>query len=149
MSDNQYNGILAVLKPTGISSHGLVQRVRKICDLKRVGHTGTLDPGAEGLLVLCLGRAAKLAGYISGNNKSYRAVVRLGLSTEIYDAEHVDANSPFEKVPSFTDAEIQEVLGRFVGMIKQVLPAHSAVQVTGRRLYHLARNTSRDDPPQL
>lgn len=148
MSGNQYNGFLAVFKPTGISSHGLVQKVRKICDLKRVGHTGTLDPGAEGLLVLCLGRTTKLAGYISGSDKSYRAVVRLGLATDSYDAENVDANSPFETVPSLTDADIKEVLKSFVGTIKQRVPAYSAVQVNGRRLYEMARKGEEVDPPE-
>ena len=148
MSGNQYNGILAVFKPTGISSHSLVQKVRKICDLRQVGHTGTLDPGAEGLLVLCLGRTTKLAGYISGNNKSYRAVVRLGLATESYDAESVDTHSQYVKVPALTDTDITKVLSGFMGTIKQRVPAYSAVQMNGRRLYEMARNGEVIEPPE-
>ena len=132
------DGILVVDKPPGPTSFDVVRRVRSVLKLKKVGHTGTLDPAATGVLPLCLGDATRVAGYVTERDKIYEAVVRLGEETDTQDATgRVVASS--EEVPAFTTAELDSALGRFRGTFLQVPPMYSAVKVKGRRLYELAR----------
>ena len=130
-------GILPVFKPAGPTSHDVVDRVRRLFGTRQVGHTGTLDPLAEGLLVLCLGSATKVARYLSGMNKTYRATIQLGRRTATGDAQGTPLNSG--ETHGITILDIQNTLTDFRGVINQKAPAHSAVKVRGRRLYSYAR----------
>lgn len=132
------NGILLVDKPAGITSHDVVDRIRRAAGTRRVGHTGTLDPGATGLLVLCLGAATRLSEHLTGLDKVYEGAMRLGIVTDSYDLDgKVVAESP---VPAnLTMADIQHACDRFAGEIMQVPPMVSAVKVGGERLYKRAR----------
>ena len=130
------DGILLVDKPAGMTSHDVVWKVRKLFGTKKVGHTGTLDPMATGVLVILLGRAAKACEYVSHDEKVYEAVLRLGLTT---DTEDVTGTVLTEAgtLPSAT--EVDAVLPRFRGEIMQVPPMYSALKVNGRKLCDLAR----------
>jgi tRNA pseudouridine55 synthase len=130
------DGILVLNKPPGMTSHDVVSRVRRIARQKRVGHAGTLDPMATGVLLICLGRATRVAEYLSGSDKTYRAVIRLGVETDTYDAEGlVTATRPV----NVGEAELRAVLIRFAGEIDQVPPMYSALKRDGKPLYKLAR----------
>lgn len=130
------DGILLVNKPAGMTSHDVVWRVRKLFGTKKVGHTGTLDPLATGVLVVLLGRAAKACEYVSHDEKVYETTLRLGLTT---DTEDVTGNvlTTAESLP--TPAEVAAVLPSFRGEIMQVPPMYSALKVNGRKLCDLAR----------
>jgi len=131
------NGILLVDKPAGITSHDVVDRIRRAAGTRRVGHTGTLDPGATGLLVLCLGAATRLSEHLTGLDKVYEGAMRLGIVTDSYDMDgKVVAENP---VPALTAADIQRACDGFTGAIMQVPPMVSAVKVGGERLYKRAR----------
>jgi len=131
------DGVLVIDKPKGPTSFDVVRQVRSLLRIKKVGHTGTLDPMATGVLPLCLGEATKVAGFITEGDKAYDAVVRLGAETDTQDAEgQVTSQAP---VPPLTTALIEEILGRFRGPLEQVPPMYSAVKVGGKRLYELAR----------
>lgn len=131
------DGVLVIDKPTGPTSFDVVRQVRSLLRLKKVGHTGTLDPLATGVLPLCLGEATKVAGFITEGDKAYDATVRLGSETDTLDAEgRVTAQAP---VPALTPALIEAALARFRGPFDQIPPMYSAVKVGGKRLYELAR----------
>ncbi len=131
------DGVLVIDKPAGCTSFDVVRQVRSLLKVKKVGHTGTLDPMATGVLPLCLGEATKVAGFITEGDKAYDAVVRLGAETDTQDAEgKVVAEAP---VPALTSALLEEALARFRGTFEQVPPMYSAVKVGGKRLYELAR----------
>ncbi|AGC43682.1 tRNA pseudouridine synthase B [Myxococcus stipitatus DSM 14675] len=131
------DGVLVIDKPTGPTSFDVVRQVRSLLKLKKVGHTGTLDPMATGVLPLCLGEATKVAGFITEGDKAYDATVRLGSETDTQDAEgQVTATAP---VPALTPALLEAALARFRGSFDQVPPMYSAVKVAGKRLYELAR----------
>ena len=130
------NGWLLVDKPGGISSHDVVQNARRWLRQRQVGHTGTLDPLATGLLVLCIGAATRLSEYLLGASKAYRAVVRLGESTNSYDADgEITAARPV----NVDAARLTAALRQFRGEIEQVPPAFSAIKSSGQRAYKLAR----------
>ncbi len=132
------DGVLVVYKPSGPTSHDLVERVRRRFAIRRVGHTGTLDPLAEGVLVLVLGRATRLAEYVVGHDKKYRAGLLLGLSTDTLDIQGtIMAEASAVDV---TSAKLLAALENFRVSISQVPPMHSAVKVDGERLYRLARS---------
>ncbi|MGD8848312.1 MAG: tRNA pseudouridine(55) synthase TruB [Anaerolineales bacterium] len=130
-------GLITVDKPVGPTSHKVVSVVRKSTGVRKVGHAGTLDPRASGVLVLCLGSATRLSEFLSTASKRYEAVVRFGSSTETYDAEG-DFVRVTGAAPSLND--IQELLPMFRGDIEQVPPAYSAIKVQGRKAYELARS---------
>ncbi len=130
------NGLLVINKPSGKSSHGVVHAVRKITGEKRVGHAGTLDPMATGVLVVCLGQAVRVSEYLIDHDKKYRARVRLGVETDTYDATGEIVSTCGVNV---TAVQVATALHSFVGKISQVPPAHSAVQRGGVRAYKLAR----------
>lgn len=131
------DGILAVWKPEGWTSHDVVAKVRRLLKLKRVGHTGTLDPMVTGVLPLCLGRSTRVVEYVQERPKAYEAVLRLGIATDTEDL----TGEIIERKPVGTldEAQIKEVLRQFLGTISQVPPMFSAVKVDGKRLYELAR----------
>jgi len=131
------DGVLVIDKPSGPTSFDVVRQVRSLLKIKKVGHTGTLDPMATGVLPLCLGEATKVAGFITEGDKAYDATVRLGSETDTQDAQgKVTAQAP---VPALTPALLEAALARFRGSFDQVPPMYSAVKVDGKRLYELAR----------
>jgi len=131
------DGVLVVDKPAGPTSHDIVDRVRRALGTRRVGHTGTLDPFATGVLPICIGRATRLARFLSGGEKEYLATVRLGFATTTDDltGEPLGAPVAFEA----TADELAAALASLVGSFDQVPPAFSARHVAGRRSYELAR----------
>ena len=133
----ELKGVLLVDKPSGMTSHDVVDRIRAASGIRRVGHTGTLDPAATGLLILCIGPATRLSEYLTGLDKVYEGHMRLGVSTDSHD---MDGSVLEERpVPMLTLARIQEVFDNFTGQIEQIPPMVSAVKVGGQRLYKLAR----------
>ncbi|MDT8897824.1 tRNA pseudouridine(55) synthase TruB [Thermanaerothrix sp. 4228-RoL] len=133
---NAISGVLVVDKPVGLTSHDVVQIIRKGTNIRRAGHTGTLDPRASGVLVVLIGPAVRLSEYVSASDKRYQAVIRLGEATDTYDSEgRVVSTSPV----NITEEQFVEALQQFVGEIEQVPPPYSAVKVQGRRAYEMAR----------
>ncbi|WP_174806308.1 tRNA pseudouridine(55) synthase TruB [Paenibacillus chibensis] len=130
-------GVLAVDKPAGMTSHDVVARTRRILKMKRIGHTGTLDPEVTGVLPLCLGRATRVVEYMQELPKEYEATLRLGLATDTEDL----TGQIIQQVDqvNVTAEEVEQVLNSFQGLISQVPPMYSAVKVDGKRLYELAR----------
>ncbi|MYL33188.1 tRNA pseudouridine(55) synthase TruB [Pontibacillus yanchengensis] len=132
------DGILPLWKPTGITSHDCVMKIRKLLHTKKVGHTGTLDPDVEGMLPICLGMATKISSYVTESEKVYEATLKLGYSTETEDNEGAVVER--KKVDdSISPNDIQKALHKFEGTITQVPPLYSAVRVQGKRLYEYAR----------
>lgn len=130
------DGILNIDKATGMTSHDVVARVRKLTHQRRVGHAGTLDPAASGVLPVCLGQATRVVEYLGDLGKAYRATLRFGAVTDTYDAEgQVVRTAPV----SLTLPEIEAALPAFLGDIQQVPPIYSALKRGGRPLYELAR----------
>ncbi len=134
-----YNGILLLNKRQNISSHQAVLEIRQIIKQRRVGHTGTLDPKAQGLIVVCIGRATKIVQFVSDFDKSYEAEIFLGRTSSTYDSEGIIKDNMPKSAPDISLAKFQKVLNEFVGRKIQKVPAHSAVRVNGNRLYDLAR----------
>lgn len=130
-------GIINVNKPSGITSFDVIRVLRKNLKEKRIGHTGTLDPLAEGVLVVCLGRATRLVQDIEGYSKVYIAGFELGYRTDTYDIEGKIVEESEKK--SVTKEMLEETLKKFIGDIKQVPPMYSALKVDGQKLYDLAR----------
>lgn len=130
------NGLINVDKPKGYTSFDVIRRLKKILNMKKIGHTGTLDPLATGVLVICLGRATKLANVIEAKEKTYIADFILGFKTDTYDTEGEVIDRSDVKV---TSEDIKNILSKFRGEIKQVPPMYSALKVNGKRLYELAR----------
>ena len=132
------DGILALWKERGMTSHDCVFKLRKILKTKKVGHTGTLDPGVEGVLPICIGQATRIAEYLTDAGKTYEAVVSLGRSTTTEDAEGetVTAHNAYQ---SYTREEILAALATLTGEIEQTPPMFSAVKVNGKKLYEYAR----------
>lgn len=137
---DRYNKILLVDKPAGMTSHDVIDQLRRILKQRRIGHTGTLDKAATGLMLVCLGRATKSAQFISDQNKVYEAEITLGRVSETYDTEGVDFDQPASDIPQLTNDELTELLEQFSGDIIQQVPAYSAIHVDGRRLYQYARS---------
>jgi tRNA pseudouridine55 synthase len=131
------NGILIIDKPAGMTSHDVVNRVRKIFKTKRVGHTGTLDPEATGVMVVCVGNGLRVAEYLSAEQKQYLAEVTFGIETDTQDIWGVTGES--YDASGLTEADIAKVLPQFRGTINQIPPMVSAVRVEGKHLYELAR----------
>jgi tRNA pseudouridine55 synthase len=140
------DGVLVIDKPSGPTSHDVVARVRRALKTKRIGHTGTLDPLATGVLPLVIGRATRLASLLSADRKSYEASVRLGCATETYDAaERLAAGVPPPPAPAVTPVEVEAALEAFRGTFMQAPPAYSAKKIGGVAAHRLAR---RDTPVQ-
>lgn len=130
------NGILNIYKPTGMTSFDVVRIIRKISNVKKVGHAGTLDPEASGVLPVCIGKATKAIDYIMDDFKIYEAELKLGVITDTYDREGKILQ---ESEVNASEEEIILVINSFVGEIKQVPPMYSALKVNGKKLYELAR----------
>jgi tRNA pseudouridine55 synthase len=134
---NAISGALVVDKPVGMTSHDVVQAIRNGTGLRRAGHTGTLDPRASGVLVILVGPAVRLSEYVSASDKRYQAIIRLGGSTDTYDAEGLV--TPTKDPVNVTEAQFETALQTFVGEIEQTPPPYSAVKVQGRKAYEMAR----------
>ena len=134
------DGVLIIDKPAGLTSHDVVARVRRLLHVRRVGHTGTLDPFATGVLVVLVGRATRLARFLSGADKEYEAVIRLGYSTDTGDSTGKALNSPgsLPKI-SIDPDQFRSALANLHGEIEQLPPMYSAKKYGGRKLYELAR----------
>jgi tRNA pseudouridine55 synthase len=139
------DGVLIIDKPAGITSHDVVARVRKSLGERRVGHTGTLDPFATGVLVVLLGRATRLAQFLSGAEKEYEAVIRLGYATDTGDAtgKRIDGGTNIttetQRHTEVHGEEIESALASLRGEIEQTPPMYSAKKIAGKKLYELAR----------
>jgi len=130
------DGILLVNKPSGMTSHDVVYQVRKMLHTKKIGHCGTLDPDATGVLVLCVGKATKALQFLMSEEKEYIATLSLGKATDTYDASgHVLEEKDFQGV-----SNVKAVLDSFIGCQKQMPPLYSAIKVNGKKLYEYARN---------
>lgn len=134
--DNLPGGVLAIKKAAGMTSHDVVNKIRRLYNTKRVGHAGTLDPMATGVLVVLVGRAAKACEYISSDRKSYKATLRLGLTTDTEDITG-EVLTKSDDIPS--SEQVEAVCREFVGELKQTPPMYSALKVNGQKLYDLAR----------
>ena len=146
--DSQFEepfGLLSVCKPRGKTSFEVVGMLRKVLKIKKVGHSGTLDPIASGVLLLCVGRATRLIDYLADLPKTYVAWVKLGVATDTLDC--TGRVISVKEVPEFEPAEVEEVLEQFRGEITQVTPAFSAVKRNGKKLYVLARRGVEVDAP--
>ncbi len=132
----ELNGVVNIWKPKGLTSHDVVSRVRRIAGMKRVGHTGTLDPMAEGVLPVCLGKATKAAYYITSSKKQYLAEMTLGIKT---DTEDITGNILEQKEVCVSTEELKNATKEFLGEINQIPPMYSAVHFEGKRLYEIAR----------
>lgn len=136
-SVNAVSGVLVVDKPVGMTSHDVVQIIRRGTGIRRAGHTGTLDPRASGVLVILIGPAVRLSEYVSASDKRYQATVRLGKSTDTFDSEgRITATASPDRI---TEMQFEEALEQFVGEIQQVPPPYSAIKVQGRKAYEMAR----------
>jgi len=134
---NAISGVLVVDKPVGMTSHDVVEAVRRGSGIRRAGHTGTLDPRASGVLVILVGPAVRLSEYVSASDKRYQAIIRMGSSTDTFDAEgrFTRSNEPV----NVTEEQFEKILKTFEGEITQTPPPYSAVKVGGRRAYDMAR----------
>lgn len=133
---NNLCGVLNIYKEKGYTSHDVVALIRKTLNTKKVGHTGTLDPNAEGVLPICVGQATKISELITSGIKGYVATVHLGIST---DTEDITGNLIEKNEITIDKNEIQEVVNSFVGKISQTPPMYSAIKINGKKLYELAR----------
>ena len=139
-SHSKASGLLLIDKPTGISSFDVVARVRRAYGQRKVGHTGTLDPLATGLMGVLLGRATRLSPFLTVADKGYRASVALGFTTDTYDVEGQEIRRwPDDVVQALSAEEIENQLEQFRGQIQQTPPAHSAIKIDGERAYARAR----------
>lgn len=141
------NGIVNVLKPPGMTSHDIVNFIRKKFNIKKVGHIGTLDPGAAGVLPICVGQATKLANFLINHTKKYRAEITFGFSTDTLDKSGAIVNTG--KVRLLKNDEIETVLNMFKGHIKQVPPIYSAKKINGKKLYEYAREGKEIEIPPV
>lgn len=135
---DKINGILNILKPTGMTSHDVVSSVRKILNTRKVGHAGTLDPNVAGVLVLCVGKGTKFSEILMNGDKEYICELVLGKQTDTQDSYGSIINE--KVVPKFDIQEIKEALNYFKGKQTQIPPAYSAVKHNGKKLYEYARN---------
>lgn len=140
------DGIIIVNKPAGMTSHDVVNRIRKIFKTKKVGHCGTLDPDATGVLVVAVNKATKLLQFLTADNKEYIATLSLGTATDTYDASG-KITAAKEYVP-ISDKKILACLNSFVGEQEQIPPMHSAIKVNGKKLYEYARNNETVEIPK-
>ena len=138
MQTNVVDGILNIYKPSGITSMDVVRNVKRITNQRKVGHAGTLDPFASGVVPICLGRATKMIEYLFDIPKEYHAIIHFGVETDTYDCSgeilrEIDLND------NLKESDIRESINSFIGNIEQVPPMFSALKFNGKRLYDLAR----------
>src|SRR5215470_14561887 len=133
------DGVLVIDKPAGVTSHDVVARARHILRERRIGHTGTLDPFATGVLVILVGKATRLAQFLSDVDKEYEAIIRLGYSTDTGDRTGTSLVGPASPPPNWTEQSIEAAMQTLRGDIDQVPPMYSAKKIQGKKLYELAR----------
>ena len=131
-----FQGIIVIHKEKGFTSHDVVAKLRGILHMKKIGHTGTLDPDATGVLPVALGKGTKLVDLLTDKEKTYEAVLHLGIDT---DTQDMSGTVLEEKPVNVTEEEVRKVLKSFVGEQLQVPPMYSALKVNGKKLYELAR----------
>ena len=129
-------GIIVVNKPKGITSFDVIRKLKKILKTKKIGHTGTLDPLATGVMLVCVGKAPKLASDLEAKNKIYIADFDIGYATDTYD---VEGKKIAENIIEVSKENLEQSIKKFIGNIKQVPPMYSAIKIDGNKLYHLAR----------
>jgi tRNA pseudouridine55 synthase len=134
---NAISGVLVVDKPVGLTSHEVVQIIRRGTNIRRAGHTGTLDPRASGVLIVLIGPAVRLSEYVSASDKRYQAIIRLGATTDTFDADGRFTSK--DAAIQITEEQFETTLKTFVGEIIQTPPPYSAVKVQGRPAYEMAR----------
>ncbi len=142
------NGVLILDKDSGMTSHDCVFKLRKLFQTKKVGHTGTLDPEVTGILPICLGRATKLARFLTDEGKRYVAEVTIGTATMTEDAHGEVVERQVIHPDEFTPAQVDEALQRLTGTIEQIPPYYSAVKVNGKKLYEYARKGQTVERPR-
>ncbi|HOV33998.1 MAG TPA: tRNA pseudouridine(55) synthase TruB, partial [Candidatus Hydrogenedens sp.] len=132
------DGIILINKPSGMTSHDVVDYVRGKTGIKKIGHTGTLDPNATGLLIFCVGKATRLSEFFISMDKTYEGKMRLGIVSDSYD---IDGNIVAEnQIPAnITEEDIKRYCSEFIGKIEQIPPMVSAIKIGGKRLYKMAR----------
>lgn len=136
------DGILIINKPEGLTSHDVVYKTKKILNTRKVGHTGTLDPMATGVLVICVGKATKLSQYLTSNDKTYEASMKLGIKTDTGDITGNiinEDNKASEIKNNYSVEDIRNIIKSFIGKQKQIPPMYSAIKKDGVKLYELAR----------
>jgi tRNA pseudouridine55 synthase len=147
MSDRQGNpmdGVLIIDKPEGWTSHDVVAKVRNLTRIKKVGHTGTLDPFATGVLPLTLGRATRLTNYFLSSDKTYHGIIRFGFATATFDRDGEAMNE--DSRPQLDAARIEEIFHRYMGTVRQTQPPYSARKIQGKPMYKYARKGVPMDP---
>ena len=144
---DKFNGILNVYKEAGFTSHDVVAKLRGILKQKKIGHTGTLDPGAVGVLPICLGKATKLSMVLTDKDKEYVAVLRLGITT---DTQDMTGTVLGENPVTVSEEKVREVILSFLGSYPQIPPMYSAIKINGKKLYELARvGKEVERPPRM
>jgi len=133
----EMEGVLLVDKPQGLTSHDVVYRLRRKLGMKKIGHAGTLDPMATGLLIMLIGKATRISQYLISTDKVYEGEATLGVVTDSQDAEGEMMET--RPVPALSEAQVKDVMKTFLGDQYQIPPMHSAIKVDGVKLYHLAR----------
>ena len=134
----EVDGIIVINKPKNYTSHDVVAKVRKILNVKKVGHTGTLDPNATGVLPLLIGNGTKLSKYLINHDKEYEVILKLGIKTDTADGEGKIVES--QDVENLSEEKVKEALLSVVGQQQQLPPMYSAIKVKGKKLYEYARN---------
>jgi tRNA pseudouridine55 synthase len=137
MAANELEGVLLIDKPSGMTSHDVVDRVRRKLGMKRIGHAGTLDPNATGLMIILVGKATKLSQYLMNLNKVYEGIIHLGVTTDSHDSDGKIIEE--KEVPELSEEQVRALMQEFVGDQYQIPPMFSAKKVEGVPLYKLAR----------
>ena len=138
-------GIIVVNKPKGITSFDVIRKLKKILKTKKIGHTGTLDPLATGVMLVCVGKATKLASDLEAKNKIYIADFDIGYATDTYD---IEGKKIAENIIEVSKENLEQSIKKFIGNIKQVPPMYSAIKIDGNKLYHLARKGIEVERPE-
>ena len=138
-------GIIIVNKPKGITSFDVIRKLKKILKTKKIGHTGTLDPLATGVMLMCVGKATKLASDLEAKDKVYIADFDIGYATDTYD---IEGKKIAENIIDVSKEDLEQSIKKFIGNIKQVPPMYSAIKIDGNKLYHLARKGIEVERPE-
>jgi len=138
-------GIIVVNKPKGITSFDVIRKLKKILKTKKIGHTGTLDPLATGVMLMCVGKATKLAADLEAKDKVYIADFDIGYATDTYD---IKGKKIAENIIEISKENLEQSIKKFIGNIKQVPPMYSAIKIDGNKLYHLARKGIEVERPE-
>ena len=138
-------GIIVVNKPKGITSFDVIRKLKKILKTKKIGHTGTLDPLATGVMLVCVGRATKLASDLEAKDKIYIADFDIGYATDTYD---IEGKKIAENIIEVSKENLEQSIKKFIGNIKQIPPMYSAIKIDGNKLYHLARKGIEVERPE-